>query len=880
MSKRRLPAILLAIVTAAGFLVGMSLGVPAGAASRAGLQPGSGQIHGLKGDYYVSSVPGAFDFGQFKGTALDANLDFGDLVPALSYMTGQSDNTTVRWTGQIQPRYSETYTFSVIGDNGFRLWVNGQLLIDHWVDDWNIEHTGTPIALQAGQKYDIKVEYFNHTGGANLHLSWQSPSQPKQIVPEDALYPPAGYQYPGPASATVSPDGKTATLTFAGNLQPLAAGIDGHLGVYVNYSRWPVTSMAVDSAGPAVITAHLSAPIPQKAGNAVRVIYDGNGGLATSDGASIPAFNRYADNNSTYQITTRWASQVSPGNALPDYPRPQLTRSAWQNLNGTWQYAGSSTAGSPPIGRNLSGRILVPYPPESQLSGVGKHSDYMFYRRMFTVPGGWQIGQNRLLLHFGAVDYQAWVYVNGKQVASHTGGYSAFDPDITSAVTGNGPQELVVAVRDQVETGPQNQPIGKQRVNPGGIWYTSSSGIWQTVWLEPVPAAYITGLDQTPDLASSSLQLTVHASGTTGQQVEAVAYAGGKPVGSVSGAPGSQLSLPVPNAHLWTPDDPFLYDLQVRLLDGSRPVDQVGSYFGMRSVSVGTVGGQPHMLLNGKFVFNLGTLDQGFWPDGLYTAPTDAALKSDLLVEKALGFNTVRKHVKVEPQRWYYWADKLGMLVWQDMPSMNPGAPVSAADQQEFTSELQTMIDQHRDHPSIIMWEPFNEGWGEFNPAQVASQVKSWDPSRLVDVDSGQNCCASLPDPHAGDVYDNHAYVGPGVVKPTDTRAVTDGEFGGLGLNVPGHTWFGSGFAYEMESSATQLTDRYVQLLGQVQQLEQGCGLSAAIYTQPSDVEGELNGLQTYDRQVLKVDPSRVRAANQAVLAAAQQTGSGSCPAG
>jgi hypothetical protein len=289
----------------------------------------------------------------------------------------------------------------------------------------------------------------------------------------------------------------------------------------------------------------------------------------------------------------------------------------------------------------------------------------------------------------------------------------------------------------------------------------------------------------------------------------------------------------------------------------------------MRSVSVGNVNGQPHILLNGKFVFNLGTLDQGFWPDGLYTAPTDEALSFDLQRQRSLGFNTVRKHIKVEPDRWFYWADKLGLLVWQDMPAMDPGRPSSAADKAAFEDQLHTMIDQHRSHPSIIMWIPFNEGWGEYDPARVADQVKAWDPSRLVNEDSGQNCCASLPDPHHGDIYDDHTYVGPGHPLPFDHRAVVDGEFGGLGLKVPGHMWFGNGFGYEMVDSPQRLTDRYVQLTTELKRCEVECGLSGSIYTQPYDVEGELNGLFTYDRRVLKVDANRVRAANAAVLAAA-----------
>nr|WP_240948163.1 LamG-like jellyroll fold domain-containing protein [Planosporangium mesophilum] len=841
-----------------------SVAVPA---SRAGAA--TTERHGLRGDYHVSA-PGTYDqFTTLKATVVDPNIDVNDLEPVLDSLTGQNDHNTIRWTGQVQPRYSEPYTFSMVADNGFRVWVDNQLVIDHWVDDWDNPQTGTPVALQAGRKYDIKVEYFENRGGSNAHLSWSSPSRPKEIVPNSALYLPPGFTYPGPLSSAVPTDGETITMTFDQAMKPVPAGAATHFTVQVNGTAWPIASAALDRRDPATVALRLSEPIPRQAGNGIRAVYDGQGGVTTTGGSGVPGFNVYVVNDSTYQITTPWAKDVSPSNVLPEYPRPQLTRSDWQNLNGVWQYQAGSADQAPPSG-NLSGKILVPYPPESLLSGVQRHDDHMWYRRTFTVPESWRTGGQRLLLHFGAVDYQATVWVNGVQVATHTGGYDAFDADVTDAVTGRGPQTLLVRAVDPSTSGPSNQPVGKQRSNPSGIWYTPSSGIWQTVWMEPVAPAHIDRLDMTPDLTDGTLKLTVRASGVTGQRVEATAWDGDTKVGSVTGPVGTALALPVPHAKLWNPDKPFLYDLKVALVDGHRPVDRVGSYFGMRSVSIGDVNGQPHALLNGSFVFNLGTLDQGFWPDGLYTAPTDAALKFDLQQQKALGFNTVRKHIKVEPQRWYYWADKLGLIVWQDMPAMNPdrGSPLTAADKAEFESELHTMIEQHRSHPSITMWVPFNEGWGEYDPARVTNEVKAWDPSRLVNTDSGQNCCASLPDPHAGDIYDNHNYPAPGHPVITDHRAIVDGEFGGLGLKVPGHMWFGGGFAYEMENSSQQLTDRYV---GMDKDLESciRCGLSGSIYTQPYDVEGEVNGLMTYDRRVLKVDAARVRAANLAVLAAA-----------
>jgi len=835
------------------------------------------QLHGLRGDYYVSA-PGTYDqFTTLKATVVDPNIDFNDLEPILDSLTGQNDHNTIRWTGQIQPLYSETYTFYMVGDNGFRLWVNDQLIIDHWVDDWGNPQTSTPIALQAGQKYDIKVEFFEDFGGSNLHLSWSSASQPKEIVPNSALYLPPGFTYPGPLSSTVSADGGTVALAFDKAMQDLPAGEIAHFRLPVNGTDWPISSVTLDPSDASTILLNLGEPIPRQAGNSVRVSYDGQGGITTTDGSAVPAFNTYVLNNSTYQITTPWAKDVSQTRPLPEYPRPQMTREQWQNLNGTWQYSAAGPGQAPPIGKGLTERILVPYPPESLLSGIQRHDDFMFYRRTFTVPAGWRVGDacpladscRRLLLHFGAVDYKATVWVNGVRVATHTGGYDSFDVDVTAALKGAGPQELIVGAEDQTDNAPYDEPIGKQRNNPGGIWYTPSSGIWRTVWMEPAPAAHIDRLDMTPDLASGTLRLTVRASGVNGEQVDAAAFDGDTKVGAVTGQPNTVLALPVPRAKLWSPDHPFLYSLTVRLVAGSRLVDSVGSYFGMRSVSVGSAGGQPHILLNGTFVFNLGTLDQGFWPDGLYTAPTDDALKFDLQQEKSLGFNTVRKHIKVEPDRWYYWADKLGLLVWQDMPATDPGKTPTEADKAAFEDQLHTMIEQHWSHPSITVWIPFNEGWGEYDPARIADQVKAWDPSRLVNEDSGQNCCASLPDPHHGDIYDDHTYVGPGHPLPTGDRAVVDGEFGGLGLKVPGHMWFGNGFAYEMENSAGQLTDRYVQLTTEVRRCELRCGLSGSIYTQPTDVEGELNGLLTYDRRVLKVDAARVGAVNASVLAAA-----------
>ncbi|MEC3978528.1 LamG-like jellyroll fold domain-containing protein [Amycolatopsis sp. H20-H5] len=599
-----------------------------------------------------------------------------------------------------------------------------------------------------------------------------------------------------------------------------------------------------------------------------------SGGVASAAPSADPGWKRL-----TPPLTTPWTNQVSPSNALPDYPRPQLTRDRWQNLNGVWQFAAATPGQAPPTGagKDLAERILVPYPVESALSGIMRHETQMFYKRGFTVPKDWKVGKNdqRLLLHFQAVDYDATVYVNGKKVTQHTGGYDAFSVDVTNALTTAKDQEIVVGVADPNDAG--GQPLGKQRKPGDGIFYTPSSGIWQTVWMEPVASAHIDRVNLTPDVASSTVAVNALVGGPVKQRVEAVAYDGNRPVARVSGDANKPLKLSVPHAKLWSPDSPFLYDVKVRLSGG----DEVGTYFGMRSVSIAkTPDGKNRTMLNGKFVMQLGPLDQGFWPDGIYTAPTDSALKFDLVKTKELGFNMVRKHIKVEPDRWYYYADKLGLLVWQDMPAMKTGVEATPAAQVNFESELHRMIDQHSSFPSITTWVPFNEGWGDYQVGRIADQVKAWDPSRLVNAESGVNCCDSEPDSGRGDLFDDHSYVGPGTPSPDATRAAVDGEYGGLGLKVDGHQFDPAGsFAYEMEPDSATLTARYAQLQQRLKQAELQCGVSAGVYTQTTDVEKEVNGFFTYDRQVTKMDVAKVRAANEDVIRAGSSVGAVKPPA-
>jgi len=574
-------------------------------------------------------------------------------------------------------------------------------------------------------------------------------------------------------------------------------------------------------------------------------------------------------------LATRWAAAVTPGDVHAEYPRPQLVRDRWSNLNGLWQYAVtdgvSASAETPPT--LWVGRILVPFPIESALSGVMRRvneTERLWYRRTFEVPRDW--AGSRLLLHFGAVDWEARVLVNGREAGSHRGGYDGFSLDITDLLRAGGPQEVVVGVWDPTDS--WIQPRGKQVRNPEGIFYTPTTGIWQTVWLEPVPADGIESTALVPDPDHGILRLTVAA---PSGEVEAVARADGREAGRARGRAGAELVVPVPDPVRWSPDRPFLYDLEVSLLRDGRPVDAVRSYFGMRTVSIGPdAKGVVRLKLNGEAVFMAGPLDQGFWPDGLHTAPSDEALRYDIEAMKRLGFNMARKHVKVEPDRWYYWCDRLGLLVWQDMPSGDAGVgeipggvspsgetpgvastreitrtPESAA---VYERELEAMIRGRWNHPSIVMWVPFNEGWGQFDTVRILNRVKALDPSRLVDGASGWN---HFP---AGDAIDAHAYPGPGMPPRVGDRARVLGEFGGLGLRVPSHRWAEASWGYEGVKDAGELTSRYEALWAEVRRLRDAEGLSAGVYTQLTDVETECNGILTYDRAVVKLDESRAAA--------------------
>jgi len=558
-------------------------------------------------------------------------------------------------------------------------------------------------------------------------------------------------------------------------------------------------------------------------------------------------------------LRTRWAKDVGPERALPEYPRPQMVRKEWLNLNGLWDYAIRPKEEGKP--GNWDGRILVPFPVESALSGVMKpvgEANRLWYRRTFEVPAGW--AGKRVLLHFGAVDWEAAVTLNGKELGTHRGGYDAFTFDLTGALKAGGAQELVLSAWDPSDGG--SQPRGKQVRKPRGIFYTPATGIWQTVWLEPVPETRIDRMVLVPDLDAGVLKVTVHPGGTS--EVDVSALEGGKEVGRASGKPGETLALKVPDARLWTPETPFLYDLKVALKSGENTLDSVESYFGMRKIAVEKdEKGVRRLMLNGKPVFHMGPLDQGFWPDGIYTAPTDEALRYDIEVTKQLGFNATRKHVKVEPGRWYYWCDKLGLMVWQDMPSGNNKGDEARA---QYEKELKALVDGLINHPSIVMWVVFNEGWGQYDTERLTKWTKDCDPSRLVNNASGWT------DKKVGDVNDEHHYPGPDFRKPDEGRASVLGEFGGLGLPVEGHMWTQQHWGYQGMASPRALTQRYLRLLQKVWEMRESKNLCAAIYTQITDVETECNGLLTYDRAIVKPELEKVAAANRGQIPPAPPT--------
>lgn len=569
------------------------------------------------------------------------------------------------------------------------------------------------------------------------------------------------------------------------------------------------------------------------------------------------------------KLKTAWADEVDPACPLPEYPRPTLVRPEWRNLNGLWDYA--ILPADAPQPERFDGKILVPYPVESSLSGVQRRlteNEVLWYERRFTVPAGWR--QGALLLHFGAVDWEADIYLNGIRVGGHKGGYTAFSIDIAPYLT-RGEQTLAVRVTDPTDRG--TQPRGKQVTEARTIWYTPVTGIWQTVWLEPVPESRIAALRTTPDIDTKSLTVEAVTVGVRpGDIVGVTLRDNGRTIATARAAAGEPLRLTLSDMKLWTPDTPVLYDLEATLLRGGKPVDRVGSYAAMRKNS--TVRGKEGFLrlqLNDRECFQFGPLDQGWWPDGLYTAPTDEALVYDIVKTKELGFNMIRKHVKVEPERWYWHCDRLGILVWQDMPNGGPSpewqnnryfngaeAERTARSEEQFRREWKEIIDQLYNHPSVVMWVPFNEAWGQFKTAEIARWTKDYDSTRIVNAASGGNFY-----PDAGEVLDIHSYPHPRFYLFDIGRVNVIGEYGGIGLPLEGHLWQPDrNWGYVRFKNAGEVTDEYIRYAEMLERLiPTGC--SGAVYTQTTDVEIEVNGLMTYDRKRMKVDERRLREVNR-----------------
>ena len=571
------------------------------------------------------------------------------------------------------------------------------------------------------------------------------------------------------------------------------------------------------------------------------------------------------------RLKTRWASQIDVDNVLPEYPRPIMERSQWENLNGLWDYAILPVGKQTPT--SFDGKILVPFAVESSLSGVQKRlgsENELWYQREFTVPSNWK--NNRILLHFGAVDWKADVWVNDVKVGQHTGGYVPFSFDVTPALK-SGANKMIVKVWDGTDQG--YQPRGKQVNNPHGIWYTPVSGIWQTVWMEPVPEKYIENVKITPDIDKNIINVEAFINQpASSDRIEVKVMEGSRVVAtgqSINNQP-VEVSMPT-NPRLWSPNDPFLYDLEVTVFNGSKQLDKVKSYTAMRKYSTKRDDkGIVRLQLNNKDLFQFGPLDQGWWPDGLYTAPTDEALRYDVVKTKDFGFNMIRKHVKVEPARWYMHCDQLGIIVWQDMPNGDrspewqmreyfTGAERLRSPESEanYRKEWKEIMDYLYSYPSIGIWVPFNEAWGQFKTQEIVEWTKQYDPSRLVNPASGGNHY------HLGDMLDLHNYPQPEMYLYDGQRATVLGEYGGIGWANKEHLWEPDrNWGYVQFNSSNEVTNEYIKYAERLKQMIRQ-GFSAAVYTQTTDVEVEVNGLMTYDRAVVKIDEGRVRKVNQEI---------------
>jgi beta-galactosidase/beta-glucuronidase len=573
-------------------------------------------------------------------------------------------------------------------------------------------------------------------------------------------------------------------------------------------------------------------------------------------------------------LTTPWAADVDPASVLAEYPRPQLVRERWLSLNGLWEFEEARPGDPAPAGRVLGERILVPYPWESALSGIRRQlaSQRAHYRRAFSVPADWRTDGQRVLLNFEAIDWEAVVFVNGRFAGQHRGGYDPFSFDITPHLSPGEPQELTVTVFDPGND--QGIAVGKQAndrfADPQRYSYSPSSGIWLPLWIEPVPARHVTDYHAVPDIDQQTLTVTVfpdaHGPNLT---AEVIARSGGAAIGRAEGPVNAPLVVPVPSPRLWSPVDPFLYDLDVVLLQDGREVDRIRGYFGMRKISLGQVrvngrGPVQKLFLNNRFLFQMGPLDQGFWPEGLHTHPSDAALRWDVEQTKAWGFNLTRKHIKVESRRWFYHCDRAGLLVWQDMPSTFKVRTLE--ERAQFEAELARMIRTHWNSPSVVVWVVFNEHWGAYDVERLTNAVMALDPSRLVTGNSGIDAGRPHFDYQVGHIIDNHHYRPPTYPFATSARAAVNGEYGAIGYRVEGHVWDVDGpWVHDTYANREAATAEYERFVAQLREFKDNRLLSGAVYTQWTDVENEMNGLHTYDRRVEKLDRARVTAANRSL---------------
>ena len=560
-------------------------------------------------------------------------------------------------------------------------------------------------------------------------------------------------------------------------------------------------------------------------------------------------------------LLTEWADDINPEDPWPEYPRPAMVRDNWLNLNGLWEYTITQREQQP---GKWDGHIMVPYPVESALSGVKKRistDETLWYKTEFKVPSSWK--NKRILLNFEASDWETKIWINDNKAGEHRGGYDPFSFDISDYVKAGKKYELKVSVWDPGSEG--TQPRGKQVNEPHGIWYTPSSGIWQTVWMEAVDYVYMRSFRTITDIDEGTIKILPEiVNHQDGVSTRVRILKDNNVLKEVEAESDNDIIITLDNYELWSPGNPVLYDIEVEILYNGEVSDKIESYTGFRKISLGkTVDGYTRMFLNNSFVFQNGPLDQGFWPDGLYTPPTDEAMRYDLEIIKKMGFNMLRKHVKVENRRFYYWCDKMGLLVWQDMP--NGDQHIGSKDEdiirseesaKQFELELSRLIETKYNHPSVVVWVPFNEGWGQYETGRITELIKELDPTRLVNSASG------WADRGTGDIHDIHNYPEPRCPEAEAGRAIVLGEFGGLGLPVKDHTWEERNWGYENMDDISALLLKYNDFYKTVYSMVEEKGLSASVYTQITDVETETNGLLSYDRKVDKMGAENLHGIN------------------